>query len=102
MADVQVVNNTETSRFEAVVEGNTAFAEYRLQPGAIVLPHTVVPPELEGRGIAGALARFAFAHARKAGLKVVPTCPYMASWVKKHPEEQDLLDDVSRRRLGLG
>ncbi|MBL8553274.1 MAG: N-acetyltransferase, partial [Phenylobacterium sp.] len=92
MADVTVTDNTERSRFEVNLDGHTAFAEYRLKPGRIVLPHTVVPPEFEGKGVASALARYAFGHARAQGLKVVPTCPFMAGWVKKHPEEHDIVD----------
>jgi predicted GNAT family acetyltransferase len=101
MAEVDVVNNTETSRFEVKLDSHTAFAEYRLKPGQIVLPHTVVPPEFEGRGVASALARAAFGYAREAGLKVVPTCPFMSAWVKKHPEQHDIVDPSCRETLGI-
>jgi predicted GNAT family acetyltransferase len=102
MADVTVTDNAEARRFEVSLEGDTAFAEYRLRPGVIVLPHTVVPPAFEGKGVASALARHAFGYARDHGLKVVPTCPFMAGWVKKHPEAQDLVDESCRAELGLG
>lgn len=101
MADVDVVNNTETSRFEVKLDGHTAFAEYRLRPGQIILPHTVVPPEFEGKGVASALARAAFGYAREHGLMVVPTCPFMSAWVKKHPEQQDIVDPSCRETLGI-
>ncbi len=87
----KVVMNEETHRFEAVVEGQTAFAEYSLKPGILVLPHTVVPESLGGRGIAGALAEAALGYARSHGLKVRPSCPFMASYISKHPEWQDLV-----------
>lgn len=96
-----VVMNQATHRFELSLEGHTAFAEYRLHPGEIVLPHTVVPDAFAGRGYASALAVFAFGYAREHGLKVVPTCPFMAGWVKKHPEAQDLLTDKCKAELGL-
>ena len=101
MADVEVVNNTATSRFEVTLDGETAFAEYRLKPGKIILPHTVVPPAFEGKGVAGALARAAFGHARAEGLKVIPTCPFMSAWVKKHPEEHDIVDESCKSTLGI-
>ena len=101
MADVTVTMNTERQRFEVNLEGRTAFAEYRLTPGQIELPHTVVPPEFEGKGVASALAKFAFGYAREQGLKVVSTCPFMAGWVKKHPEQQDIVDPSCRAPLGL-
>lgn len=101
MADVTVTDNVDASRFEVSLDGETAFAEYRLHPGMITLPHTVVPPSFEGKGVASALAHFAFGYARDKGLTVNPTCPFMAAWIKKHPEEQDLLWDAAKRRLGL-
>lgn len=101
MADVEVTDNTAAHRFEVNLDGATAFAEYRLKPGQIVLPHTVVPPEFEGKGVASALARYAFGYARDKGLKVVPTCPFMSAWVKKHPEAQDLVEQSCRAELGI-
>ena len=98
-----VVMNEATHRFEIALEGETAFAEYRLDSGRgeIVLPHTVVPDAFAGRGFAGALATYAFGWARGHGLKVVPTCAFMASWIKKHPEAQDLVAERCRPELGI-
>lgn len=101
MADVEVTNNSGAGRFEAELGGDIAFAEYRLTPGRLTLPHTVVPPAFEGKGVASALARTAFDYARKQGLAVIPTCPFMSAWVKKHPEQQDLVDPGCRERLGI-
>ena len=88
----QVTDNIAEHRFEVRLGDDVAFADYHLKPGRMVLPHTVVPPAFEGKGVASALARHAFAEARARGLKVVPTCPFMAGWVKKHPEAQDIVD----------
>lgn len=101
MADVDVINNTEAHRFEVTLGDDTAFAEYRLKPGQIVLPHTVVPAAFEGKGVASALARYAFGYARDHGLTVIPTCPFMAGWVRKHPEQHDIVDDSCKETLGL-
>jgi predicted GNAT family acetyltransferase len=106
MADAQteipdVVDNTAEHRFEIKLEGHTAFAEYRLVHGAIILPHTEVPPAFEGRGIAGRLARYAMQYARDRELKVIPLCPYMAAYMTKHPETHDLAHPSYRARLGL-
>lgn len=98
---IAVTNNADRRRFEVALEGGVAFAEYELEPGRIILPHTVVPPAFEGKGVAGALARHAFGYARENGLRVVPTCPFMAAWVKKHPEAQDIVDPACRAELGL-
>ncbi|MFC3069005.1 GNAT family N-acetyltransferase [Phenylobacterium soli] len=96
-----VVDNTATHRFEIVLEGETAFAEYQLVAGGIILPHTVVPTVFEGRGIASRLAVYAMDYARQRGLKVIPLCPFMAGYMKKHPETHDLVHPTYRERIGL-
>ncbi|WP_337188225.1 GNAT family N-acetyltransferase [Phenylobacterium sp.] len=102
MADIEVTNNEAESRFEVTLGGETAFAEYRLVDHGIILPHTVVPTAFEGRGIASKLAVAAFTYARENDRKVIPTCPFMAGWVKKHPEWRDIVHDTYRTRLELG
>jgi len=102
MADLPaVVMNDKTHRFELTLEGETAFAEYSLLRDAIVLPHTVTPPALEGRGVGSALAKAALGYARGHGLKVKPVCPFMAGYIQKHPEWHDLVHADFRVRLGL-
>lgn len=86
MSDVQVVHRPERSRFEAEVEGQTAFLDYHLQGSTVVMPHTVVPRQLEGRGIAGELTRTAVAWARAQSLEIDPQCSYVRSWLARHPE----------------
>ncbi|MEO5923183.1 MAG: GNAT family N-acetyltransferase [Bryobacteraceae bacterium] len=88
-----VVHNPEHSRFEIVEEGKTAELVYRLQPGRIVFIHTGVPAELEGRGFAKDLAVTGLQYARDQGLKVIPLCPFVASYIKRHPEYLDLVDE---------
>ena len=84
-------NNEQHSRFEAVVDGHVAFTEYTLEPGSITFTHTVVPAELGGRGIGNQLAQNALDHAREKNLKVIPACSFVAGFVRKHPEYEDLL-----------
>ena len=52
----------------------------------MVITHTVVPPAIGGRGIAGDLVRSAVEHAKTAGLKVDPRCSYADGWMRKHSE----------------
>lgn len=56
-------------------------------PGALVAVHTVVEPEHEGKGIAGALVREFYTMAAREGVPVVPLCPYAAKWALRHPDE---------------
>lgn len=88
---IDVIRNESASRFEATVEGRLCIADYRLRPGVMVMPHTVVPPALQGRGIAAELVRTALDWARGQGLKVEPVCSYVALYMRRHPETQDLL-----------
>lgn len=86
-----VIRNETASRFEATVDGQLCIADYRLKGDVMVMPHTVVPTALQGRGIAAELVRSALAWARAEGLKVEAVCSYVAAYMRRHPETQDLL-----------
>ena len=87
---LRIVNATERSRFETTVEGEVAFAAYRLDDGVMNMYHTSVPPHLEGRGIAGELVAATVDFARKHRLKIEPACSYVAHYFAQHPELEDL------------
>lgn len=76
----------ERKRFQTVVDGITAYVTYTIEADALDIRHTIVPMEIEGRGIASALVRTAYDYARSQGLKPVATCSYAAVWLKRHPE----------------
>ena len=84
-------DNAERSRFEVRVDGHLARADYVIDGDVITFTHTIVPPVLEGRGIASRLIRHALTEARARGLRVVPQCPFVAAYIRKHPECADLL-----------
>jgi predicted GNAT family acetyltransferase len=89
---LDIRNNEEESQFETTVDGHVALTAYDLEdPNRIVFTHTDVPEALSGRGIAGEIVKFGLDHAREKKLTVVPQCPYVASYIKRHPEYQDLL-----------
>ena len=79
-----MVHRPEQSRFEAEVDGDVAFLSYERAGGTAVLTHTIVPRQLEGRGIAGHLARTAVDWARAEELEIDPQCSYVRSWLKKN------------------
>lgn len=89
---LEISNNTEQRRWQVEVDGRLSQIKYQEREGQIIYLHTEVPPELEGRGIAGAMARAALDDARARGLRVVPLCPFVASYIRRHPEYQDLVD----------
>jgi predicted GNAT family acetyltransferase len=83
--------NAAASRFEARFEGGLAVCAYRLHDGEVHFTHTEVPPAWQGRGLAAQLVRSALDWARAEGLKVRPLCSYVAAYMRRHPESQDLL-----------
>ncbi|ODP36070.1 GNAT family N-acetyltransferase [Sphingomonas turrisvirgatae] len=91
MTSDAITDNQARSRFELAVEGHVAFAAYTIDGDTITFTHTVVPPELEGRGIASRLIAHALGEAKGRGLKVVPQCPFVAAYIEKHPQWQALL-----------
>lgn len=89
--NLEVRNNPEKRRFEIEIEGQYAIAEYILAGERIVFTHTEVPIAYEGQGLANKLAHYALEYARAHHLHVMPLCPYIAGYMKHHPEYQDLL-----------
>jgi predicted GNAT family acetyltransferase len=89
--DVAVVDAPARHRFEAVVGDQVAILDYRRSGDDLVLVHTEVPPALRGRGLGEALARFALEFARTHGLAVVPRCPFVADYLRAHPEYAPLV-----------
>ena len=87
----QVRNNTARRRFELEIDDQLAKACYSLQGNVITFTHTEVPEALEGDGVGSRLARGALEIARAAGLRVVARCPFIAGWMARHPEFNDLL-----------
>ena len=86
-----ITRNEAHSRWEAVVDGHLCVIDYRLDGRILTLPSVRVPVAVEGRGIAAALTRAALDWARAQSLRVVPVCPYVIAWLKRHPEYGDLL-----------
>jgi predicted GNAT family acetyltransferase len=58
--------------------------------GVRAAEHTLVPPEIGGRGVAGKLVEALIADARTQGFRVKPVCSYVAAAFEKHPEWADL------------
>jgi hypothetical protein len=87
----EVRHNVTASRFEMEIDGRLAVAEYERSAGTMTMTHTLVPPELRGRGLAEQLVRAALEYARAEKLRVVPACSYVATFIQRHPEFQVLV-----------
>jgi len=96
MDDIQVTNNEKQMQFEVRADGEVATLEYRFYKKDIALMHTVVPDRLSGKGIASVLAHHALEWAKEHGKKVMVYCPFVAAYLKKHPEYSELVDKSYR------
>ena len=92
-ARIEVVDDREKRRFEIRVDGELAgFADYSRRGGRLIFRHTEIDDAFEGRGLGSKLAQGALDAARTAGHGVVPLCPFIASYIERHPDYQDLVD----------
>lgn len=92
MRPIDIQHDATALCFHANVDGGEAECIYRLTGSLMNIVHTEVPPQAEGQGIAAALVRTALAHARMQGWRVRPSCSYVASYMRRHPDTQDLLE----------
>lgn len=92
MSEITVVHNAAASRFEALLgKEQVGLIDYRTHGNTVDLVHTEVDEQHQGAGIAGDLVQGALDAIRVEKMTIVPTCPYVASWLEGHPDYQDLL-----------
>jgi len=84
-------NNAEAARYEMDEQGQTSWADYRLQGERLYIDHVESPPALRGTGAAGRLMKALAQDARNRGLKITPICGYAAAWLRRSPEFKDLV-----------
>lgn len=84
-------NNQALSRYEMDEQGETSYADYRLQGDRLFLDYVFSPPALRGSGAAGRLMTAVAAEARGKGLKITPICGYAAAWLRRSHEFRDLV-----------
>ncbi|MDR0892350.1 MAG: N-acetyltransferase [Mediterranea sp.] len=87
MAEYTLIDNVDKRRYEFQIDGKVAQIDYiKSQHNQIFLVHTEVPISLGGQGIASQLVQKALEDIELKGLKLVPLCPFVAGYIKKHPE----------------
>jgi predicted GNAT family acetyltransferase len=90
---IEIADSPDAHRYEARVDGRLAgFSEYlrTSESGLIVFTHTEVDEEFNGQGVGSALARAGLDAARADGLRVLVVCPFITTWMARHPDYQDL------------
>ena len=88
---LDITHNESAKRFETTIDGQTGYISYQNNEDKLVYDHTIVPEQLGGRGVGSALVKHALNYAREHNKKVVPQCSFVASYISKHPEYQDLV-----------
>lgn len=102
MSDKRITDNTQEHRFEIVVDDELAgYAEYRQEGSSVAFTHTVVEPQYEGKGVGSALASGALDAVRSASGSVLPYCPFIRSYIQRHPAYLDLVPVDRRSEFAL-
>ena len=97
MSDIRIEHQPDHGRFVALDgEDRVGLVEYRPAGDLRVVTHTEVDDAAEGRGVGSQLARAVLDDARAQGLAVRPDCPFVRSWIEKHPDYQDLVAGTAR------
>ena len=100
--DIALADNAEKHRFELHAGGQlAAYAEYNVLANALLFTHTETLPGFEGRGFGSKLAAFALDEVRRRGIGAVPVCQFIAGFLRKHPEYQDLVTPANRRAFHI-
>lgn len=87
-----VHHDTERKRFVLTIDGAEAELNYRdVDPATLDYYRTFVPTPMRGGGIASKLTAHALQYARERGLKIIPTCPFIVTYVDRHPEYRSLI-----------
>ena len=88
----RVVDNPQASRYKLWLGTTRAgLIQYRARPGTILLVHTQIDPAFAGQGLGERLVAGALADLRARGLKLVPLCPFVRAYLRRHPDQADLV-----------
>ncbi len=88
----KVIHQEKDKRFSLKVDGWECFIDYRVhQANVWDFHHTYVPPELRGRGLAEILTQQSLTYAQSHHIQIIPSCPYVAKFMDKHPEFTPLI-----------
>lgn len=80
----KITHDKEKERFETLIEEHKGFVQYEVNENTFDILHTIVPPEIGGRGIASQLVSAAYAYADQMGYKKEATCSYADIWLRRH------------------
>lgn len=92
MEPKEITHNQEKQRFELQIDEHKAMVKYTpVQPEVWSLNHAFVPSQLEGRGIGSELVRQVLTYCHNHGIRIIPACPFIEAYIRRHPEWKDLV-----------
>lgn len=97
--NIPVVKNEEAKKFQLTVDGYTAFIDYKERNQVITLIHTESPEELAGRGVATALIEKTLTYLEENVYTLVPLCPLVFAYIKRHPEWTRIVREDYRQKF---
>jgi predicted GNAT family acetyltransferase len=84
--EARVVDNPDEDRYELWVgEKLAGVAQYDRRGGLTVFTHTEIDDAFAGQGLGNVLAAGALDDVVANGRTIVPVCPFVAGYLKKHP-----------------
>ncbi len=89
--DYPLINNVAQKQYEFHIGDYLPKIEYIKTNEKIFLTHTEVPVALEGKGVGSQLVRKVLEDIEKQGLTLIPLCPFVAAYIKRHPEWRKLV-----------
>jgi len=99
---VRIERDDELGRYEIYADDHRAgFTRFRVQGDLLALDHTEIDDRYEGQGLGSDLVRHVLDEARAEGRGVLPFCPFVLSWIERHPEYVDLIPDAQLARFGF-
>lgn len=90
--EVVLIDNKDKKRFEININGKIAFLKYILLSNKIILTHTEVPKELQGKKIGSVLVQKTLENIEERKLILIPICPFTAAFIKRNPEWKRIVD----------
>lgn len=92
MDGFEINNNEQLNRFEASLEDEKAFINYKKESdGTFILTHTEVPQKFEGKGVGSRLVKQTLEKIKANGNKLESSCPFVSSYIERHPEYRELI-----------
>jgi predicted GNAT family acetyltransferase len=81
--------NRARNRFELLTDGKLSLVDF-FEPDehTLALTHTEVHPDLEGKGVGSSLVKQVLDYAAQHNQKIVPLCPFVDVYIKRHPDWQ--------------